>query len=97
MYDTITLPMAIAKPSKTMLRYQTPALHMNVGFVNLALAKEDRVPTYVVPMARLFKNHEMVAISPTRMRNTKSVLTVRLDSSVSLPSHQPKYLLWRQR
>ena len=36
-----------------------------MGFVNVAIAKEDWVPIHALTTARLFENHE-VAISTTR-------------------------------
>ena len=45
---------------------------MNMGFVNVAIAKEDRVPTHALTPARLFENHE-VAITRTRAETVRHV------------------------
>ena len=38
---------------------------MNMGFVNVAIAKKDRIPIHASTTARLLENHE-VAIKTTR-------------------------------
>ena len=73
---------------------------MNMGFVNVAIAKEDRVPINSLTTARLLKTTRWRSAQPG-LRNAPKHKThafqkveeraLRLDSSISLPSHQPNY------